>query len=176
MKSRQKEQQHLSTLNEADGKLTGMVLSSFQPQATRTFVASFRREDLDHFTVGNHVVVYIASVRASAKVISAAQAPDGSLKTGSKASRGESPHHLAHSFTMDDDDDEAETSAEVFPTEAKLATLLVTFVFDTAKEFVVVGDPVLVMPGGGPVLYGGQERGEKGVAGLEGFVGQVTDI
>ena len=36
-----------------------------------------------------------------------------------------------------------------------------------------VGAKVLVMPGGGPGLYGGNERGAKGMAGLEGFVGRV---
>ena len=56
------------------------------------------------------------------------------------------------------------------------SSLLVTFSFDSSKEFLLLGDPVLVMPGGGPGLYGGQERGEKGVAGLEGFVGTVVEV
>ena len=54
--------------------------------------------------------------------------------------------------------------------------LLVTFSFDASKEFVLMGDQILVMPGGGPGLYGGHERGEKGIAGLEGFVGKITEI
>ncbi|KXL43784.1 MAG: hypothetical protein FE78DRAFT_81474 [Acidomyces sp. 'richmondensis'] len=124
----------------------GMILSSFLPQATRTFVASFRREDFDRLVVGNHVVVYTASVRASAKVISTSRAPLYSPSNNYKA-----PQHFTHSFAMDDDkDDEMVSIAEVFPMEEKSAQLLVTFAFDAAKEFVIVGDPVLVMPGGGP--------------------------
>ena len=53
--------------------------------------------------------------------------------------------------------------------------LIVTFSFNASKEFVVVGEQVLIMPGGGPGLYGGHERGERGVAGLEGFVGTIVD-
>lgn len=171
LKSVEDEQIHL-ILIDADLKMIGMILSSFLPQATRTFVASFRREDFDRLVVGNHVVVYTASVRASAKVISTSRAPLYSPSNNYKA-----PQHFTHSFAMDDDkDDEMVSIAEVFPMEEKSAQLLVTFAFDAAKEFVIVGDPVLVMPGGGPGLYGGQERGEKGLAGLEGFVGRITDI
>jgi hypothetical protein len=32
------------------------------------------------------------------------------------------------------------------------------------------------MPGGGHGLYYGSERGEKGVAGLDGFAGRVVEI
>jgi len=53
--------------------------------------------------------------------------------------------------------------------------LLVTFQFLASKEVVQVGTKVLVMPGGGVGVYGGDGRGEKGVAGLCGFVGTVVD-
>jgi len=53
--------------------------------------------------------------------------------------------------------------------------MLVTFQFLASQEYVELGLHVLIMPGGGPGLYGGLERGEKGVAGLEGFVGKVVD-
>jgi hypothetical protein len=39
-----------------------------------------------------------------------------------------------------------------------------------------LGSQVLVMPGGGHGLYYGSERGEKGVAGLEGYVGKVIEV
>jgi hypothetical protein len=32
------------------------------------------------------------------------------------------------------------------------------------------------MPGGGPGLLGGQERGQKGVAALDGFVGRIVEV
>jgi len=46
----------------------------------------------------------------------------------------------------------------------------------TNKEWIELGSQVLVMPGGGGGLYAGSERGEKGVAGLEGFVGRVIEV
>jgi hypothetical protein len=54
--------------------------------------------------------------------------------------------------------------------------LQVTFHFDSTKEYVEVDSKILVMPGGGPGLFGGTERGEKGAAGLEGFVGRVVEV
>lgn len=140
----------------------GMVLVSVQPIATRTFVAEFAREDLDSLAVGNHVVVYTASVRASAKILSA-RAPD-------------SPEDLASQLEdpfVFDDMAEAIEGVEVQPAMAEKVAgavtaprLWVTFTFEASKEFVVLGDQVLVMPGGGPGLYGGN---------LDGFVGNITE-
>jgi hypothetical protein len=48
--------------------------------------------------------------------------------------------------------------------------------FVASKEFVLTGDKVLVMPGGGPGLFVGNERGEKGLAGLDGFVGEIVEV
>ena len=155
----------------------GMVLTSVQPMATRSFVAEFRREDLESLAVGNHVVVYISSIRASARVVSA-RAPDSPVAPREDVrteSNGHDPFEL-------DDTELSEAGVGTDGQNEKIAgaitaqNLLVTFSFDATKEFVVIGDQVLVMPGGGPGLYGGQERGEKGVAGLEGFVGNVTEI
>ncbi|PPJ54530.1 hypothetical protein CBER1_02512 [Cercospora berteroae] len=149
----------------------GMVLSAIQPLAARSFTARFAREDLEHLAVGNHVVVYISSVRASAKVVTA-RAPDSPEERLSEPNNGaEDP------FGFDD----LEESIDA-PQNKNLAghitasELLVTLSFDTAKEYVVVGDRVLVMPSGGAPLYSGNERGEKGVAGLEGFVGLITEV
>jgi hypothetical protein len=52
--------------------------------------------------------------------------------------------------------------------------LLVTFQFIASREYVEFGSKVLVMPGGGFGVYGGFGRGQKGVAGLSGFVGTVV--
>jgi hypothetical protein len=46
----------------------------------------------------------------------------------------------------------------------------------TNREWIELGETILVMPGGGHGLYYGSERGEKGVAGLEGFVGRITEV
>ena len=76
--------------------------------------------------------------------------------------------------------DEDDTFGFGFDDEAREPTtgtvppaVVVTFQFIASREFVEVGAKVLVMPGGGPGLYGGNERGAKGMAGLEGFVGRV---
>jgi hypothetical protein len=55
-------------------------------------------------------------------------------------------------------------------------SLLVTLRFDSSKEIALLGDRVLIMPGGGPGLLGGQERGQKGVAALDGFVGRIVEV
>jgi hypothetical protein len=46
----------------------------------------------------------------------------------------------------------------------------------TFLQWIELGSQILVMPGGGHGLYHGSERGEKGVAGLEGFVGKVIEV
>nr|POE96948.1 gtp-binding protein 2 [Quercus suber] len=155
----------------------GMVLVSVQRPAARTFIAEFAREDLESLAAGNHVVIYTASVRASVKVVSA-RAPDLPAEAGTDETHVEPSAH--DPFNLDALSDTIEDgSAWHSDKVAGVVTasrLLVTFSFDSSKEFVVVGDQVLVMPGGGPGLYGGHERGEKGVAGLEGFVGRITEI
>lgn len=166
------------SLEEGDSKASilsrirkGMVLAAIQPVATRTFTAKFKREDLESLAVGNHVVVYISSVRASAKVVSA-RAPD---------SPGVSIHERRHSngtepFAFDDLDSSLDRQSVKVSGTITAPNLLVTMSFDSSKEFVMAGDKILVMPGGGPGLYGGTERGEKGLAGLEGFVGEITEV
>jgi GTPase len=151
----------------------GMVLSRVQPLAARTFVAEFKREDLEALAVGNHVVVYIASVRASAKVVSA-RAPDSPDVTRRDDSKRQSAEH--DPFDFEDVAETLEMRSEKVAGVVTAPNLLVTFRFDSAKEFVLVGDQVFVMPGGGASLYGGHERGQKGVAGLEGFVGNIKEI
>lgn len=156
----------------------GMVLTAMQPLSTRSFVAEFSREDLTSLAVGNHVVVYIASVRASARVVSA-RVPDSSEEHFDDHERqGPAQEH----FQFDGDQDRTlprdggkdEKTSIASTVTAK--SLLVTLRFDSSKEFVLVGDRVLIMPGGGPGLLGGQERGQKGIAGLDGYVGEVVEV
>ena len=149
----------------------GMVLAPIQPLATRTFVARFVREDLESLAVGNHVVVYTASVRASARVVSA-RAPDSPDTLCDVKERGTNGHDP---FDFDSIARNLDEEQEAVAGTVTAANLLLTFRFDSSKEFVVIGDSVLVMPGGGPSLYGGHARGQKGVAGLDGFVGQITE-
>ena len=158
------------------GMRKGMVLTDFQPATTRSFVALFNREHLDSLAVGNHVVVYIASVRASARVVSA-QTPDSPMI----AAQASPDEFKAPSLIVPDFYETSEANHGTYTDPSNVAGavttshLLVTFTFD-AHEFILVGDQVLIMPGGGPGLYGGQERGEKGLAGMEGFVGIVQQV
>ncbi|GAB1744751.1 hypothetical protein NU219Hw_g2425t1 [Hortaea werneckii] len=186
----------------------GMILAAVQAASTRSFVAEFQRQDLEALAIGNHVVVYIASVRASARVVSA-RAPDSLAGIQQEERRGNGSlggHDETNGQQKSVHDHHADEDGETDPFgledlqvnlpaangspnssshtavprgESSLpcpSSLLVTFSFDSSKEFLLLGDPVLVMPGGGPGLYGGQERGEKGVAGLEGFVGTVVEV
>jgi GTPase len=156
----------------------GMVLAAVQPTSARSFVAEFSREDLTSLAVGNHVVVYIASVRASAKIVSArvpdkADSPNGHDPKAQTSARDP--------FNFDGDSDEAVigdgTNERISIAGAGTAkSLLVTLRFDSSKEIALVGDRVLIMPGGGPGLLGGQERGQKGVAALDGFVGSIVEV
>lgn len=151
----------------------GMVLADVQPQATKTFIAQFKREDLESLAVGNHVVVYIASVRASARVISAQTPEEPEISQTDLFDNEEFEQQEQSHFSFDDTATGDETTKVAGSVTAY--NLLVTLHFDNTKEYVMVGDDVLVMPGGGPGLYGGHERGEKGIAGLEGFVGRITE-
>jgi hypothetical protein len=146
----------------------GMVLVSGSPQAKRGFVAEFARSDVDSLSIGMGVVVYIASVRASAKVLAGTMpANDDSGSHGAE----NAPDDLdAFSFTLEGVDG---TQNKIKAKDD--AQLLVTFQFLASREYVENGSKVLVMPGGGPGLYGEQERGEKGIAGLGGFVGRIVD-
>lgn len=148
----------------------GMVLTDLQPQAIRSFAAEFAREDLENLAVGNHVVVYVNSVRASAKVVSA---------RASEPTADEDHQHAPHGDLEDlasglDNAGVDGHSIRVAGT-VTAQNLIVTFSFDASKEYICDGDQVLIMPGGGPGLYGGSERGEKGLAGLDGFVGSVVE-
>ncbi|KAK3715539.1 hypothetical protein LTR37_007027 [Vermiconidia calcicola] len=149
----------------------GMVLKDIQPHAARSFLGEFKREDLELLAVGNHVVVYISSVRASARVISA-RAPDPPMATRESNGHGLSPFGDSQATTSATETDGQNDKVAGMVTASNL---LVSFNFEVSKEFVLVGDQVLVMPGGGPGLHQGQERGEKGIAGLDGFVGRVVE-
>lgn len=150
----------------------GMVFTTIQPSAARSFVAEFQREDLESLAVGNHVVIYTASVRASARVVSA-RAPDTPQQSPTRTANASTREEAFGLDALQVADDEHLRDRVAGSVTAP--TLLVTFSFNASKEFLVTGDQVLVMPGGGPGLYIGQERGEKGVAGLDGFVGRISE-
>lgn len=147
----------------------GMVLANRQPLASRMMTVRFEGAQASgaaSLTVGSGAVVYVASVRASSKVISVAT---------------ESSEAAEPSAPTDDDGDDAfgfggfDEEVVEQPTDTPPTAATVTFQFIASKEFIEEGAKVLVMPGGGQALAGGIERGAKGVAGLEGFVGYAVE-
>jgi hypothetical protein len=145
----------------------GMVLAMKEPTTYKVITVRFEGEQASGVRglgVGSAVVVYIASVRASSKVVSVAVEPHPSHPEKNDVADEEDD---AFGFGFDEGDSHGTKGVETL-------SVLVTFQFIAAREFVEEGAKVLVMPGGGPGLGGGNERGAKGMAGLEGFVGRVV--
>ncbi|USP73250.1 hypothetical protein yc1106_00524 [Curvularia clavata] len=156
----------------------GMVLAAREPKAHKVIKVRFedrQAQGVKDLGVGSAVIVYIASVRASSKVVSvAAQPTANTLAPASNTGRNESGEDdedgFGFGFGFDNEAEDQHHAAEPEP-----PSVIVTFQFIASREFVEVGAKVLVMPGGGPGLSGGNERGAKGMAGLEGFVGRVIE-
>ncbi|KAJ4365622.1 hypothetical protein N0V83_008242 [Neocucurbitaria cava] len=158
----------------------GMVLAAVkEPKAFKVIHVRFegaQAHSIQYLSVGSAVVLYVASVRASSKVISVA--PEFAVATAGADSRkydveDEDEDEDAFGFGFDD---EADDEGEQLQSAPAVVATVVTFQFIASREFVELGAKVLVMPGGGPGLSGGNERGAKGLAGLEGFVGRVDEV
>ena len=145
-----------------------MIDTKHTLQAASGFTASFEDGDVNSIPLGSLVVVYVASVRATAKVARMqphAQAFD-IFSNGFEDSDDV--------FGLDDScEKEEESEPPIFGSDGVTD---VTLELLTNREWIELGSQVLVMPGGGLGLYSGSERGEKGVAGLEGFVGKVIEV
>ncbi|KAF1966777.1 hypothetical protein BU23DRAFT_661532 [Bimuria novae-zelandiae CBS 107.79] len=158
----------------------GMVLSDRNPQAHRTIAVEFvgsQAESATTLAIGSAVVVFFASVRAPSKVISITPT-SLSKEASTDATSGRDnagPGEEGFGFGFGFDEDLASDPAGGADDTSKHVTTIVQFQFIGSKEFVEDGAKVLVMSGGGPGLSGSIERGEKGVAGLEGFVGRVVN-
>ena len=129
----------------------GMILTTRRtPEASHSFTAAFDIAEAQVLSVGSLLVVYCASVRASAKVVAVAL----------DERRHSSDEGDDFMFALDEDDGQRHSASQ---------TILVTCRFITHKEYLETDGRVLVMPGGGAV-----GSGEKGVGGLESIVGQIT--
>jgi len=146
----------------------GMVLANGHPSSVHTFTASFDGNDATSFTVGSLVVVYCASVRTSAKVVAIAMQKDPDNNPYKQSSMTDDDAECGFRFTSDEEAGPAKTYGED-------GSILVTLQFVTYREWVEIGERVLIMLGGGPGLHGGTERGVKGVGGLDGFVGTIIE-
>ncbi|CAL3968726.1 unnamed protein product [Diplocarpon coronariae] len=158
-------------------------------QAASRFSASFEDSDINSITTGTIVVVYAASIRAAAKVLKVVP----HVNNDSRACTAED--ELGDVFGLNGHkQEEAEAEPAVFGMDGLID---VTFELLTSREWLELGEQVLVMPGqyitprgatpwfwkleaesigGGHGLYYGSERGEKGVAGLEGFAGRIIEV
>lgn len=144
----------------------GMILASSDnntcpPPSYTGFIATFPKSDFSSSSsppliLGGHAIVYIASIRAAAKVTCVALAP----KDESTASS--SPQSDVFAFDDEYDGD---------PIDSEPEDIKITFSFVSAKEWIELGTQVLVMPASGT---GGGAAG-AGVVGLEGFVGRICD-
>lgn len=137
----------------------GMVVSRQELAACSVIEAEFPGTSVRELSIGSLVVVYLASVRATARVV--------------LMSVGDEPEDLRRStadvpFHFDLDDSDEMTASQVLR-----ASTIVHLRFIASREYITPGDTILIMPGGGPGLVGSAARGEKGLAGLEGFVGKV---
>ncbi len=145
-----------------------MIQTSHTLQAASGFTASFEDSDINSVTPGSLVVVYIASIRASARVLRLVPHAVSRDDVGIDIEDGDDVFGLE---ALDKEESKAEP-----PVFGLDGVTDVAFELMTLRWWIELGSQVLVMPGGGHGLYYGSERGEKGVAGLEGFVGKVIEV
>lgn len=128
------------------------------PQSYSRFSAVFQEASLPAWP-GVLVIVYTASIRASARII--------------KVKALESATTAEDVFSFDDTSSEGGDIAypDGFVDDQQTE---ITFEFASTQEWVEVGTQVLVTPGGGPSLTGQPEQREVGSAGLDGYVGKIT--
>ncbi|KAF4635502.1 hypothetical protein G7Y89_g2603 [Cudoniella acicularis] len=143
-----------------------MVETGHTLQAASGFSGSFEDGDINSVTPGSLVVVYIASIRASARVLRVTPHDD-------HESVARLTEEMDDVFSLDSAVEKEEPEPLIFGSDGVTD---LTFEFITNREWIELGSQILVMPGGGHGLYHGSERGEKGVAGLEGFVGRVIEV
>jgi GTPase len=150
-----------------------MIETGHTLQTASCFTASFLDSDVNSITTGSLVVVYIASVRASAKVLRIC--PHEENGTVARFAEEKKMDEAEEVFGLDEEVEE-EAEGPVAPIFGSDGVMDLTFEFLTNREWIELGSQILVMPGGGHGLYHGTGRGEKGVAGLEGFVGKVVEV
>lgn len=119
----------------------------------RGFKAVFDSDRISTVPMGSSVIVYIASIRASAKIL----ADNSATKAISQVSRDEI-------FSFDDSQAEDVHTSKAKETNHEPEKTEVTFGFLASQEWFECGKEVLVMP----------ERADAGGVGLEGIVGSIT--
>ena len=153
----------------------GMVLADGNAKAHKVISVRFEgshAQAADSLSIGSTLVIFVASVRVTSKVISVHKTSKPSTATARDRANIEE-EEFGFGFNLDEDSSPYPAEDEEHGTST--TATVVTFQFMATREFVEEGAKVLVMPGGGPGLTGSTERGAKGVAGLAGFSGRVVD-
>lgn len=142
----------------------GMIMTSASinsqtvlPPAYSRFTAVFPQPSLPAWPAVI-VVVYIASIRASAKIVEV-------------KALGATP---TTEDIFDFDDNIKINSTPATSQDSGDQQTEITFEFTASQEWIEIGAQVLVTPGGGPSLTNQPEQREPGSAGLDGYVGLIT--
>ena len=149
-------------------------LHSQPPASHRGFVALFD-DNMIESMVGSIVIIYVASVRAQAKIL---ELEISSLPIGIKRSNGE--YDIDSELTTPSREfgfDESESDGDyqsTWKTSSSRKRFEATFQFITWREWVELGVQVLVMPGSGIKFSSSSERGQKGGVAFDGLVGRIT--
>jgi GTPase len=158
----------------------GMVLADGNVKTHKVIFVRFegvQAQAANGLSIGSAVVIFVASVRVTSKVVSVTMVSEQSSTTGCNSTENDgSDVGEGFGFGFEFEGDSANGSSEDRKRgNAMTSATVAAFQFMASREFVEEGAKVLVMPGGGPGLVSSTERGAKRVAGLEGFVGRVVD-
>lgn len=164
-----------SGLDETKGVLSscrvrrGMVLikplnkcNKDQPRVYRLFSAIFDDSDSGAMIARMQVTVYIASIKAPAKILTV------QVQTETQP-ESRSLHAVSPSENNYNDKDSVATASK------PVLNREVTFQFVSSREWVEIGTQVLVMMPAGGSGTGRSQGGDSAIASLEGFVGKITE-
>lgn len=148
-----------------------MLATGHTLQAASGLTASFEDGDVNSVSLGSLVVIYIASIRASARVVR--MTPHIPILEPLAGNNDDDVFGFDDGREMEREDDPA-----VF---GHYGTTDVTFELMTNREWIELGSKILMMPGGGITMSLGSSkrphvRGEKSMPGLDGFVGKVIEV
>ncbi len=127
-----------------------------QPTLCRVFTTLFDEFNTRSMICGMPVTVYIASIRASAKIVTVQTQPT-------------SPHRVFHF-----DESNSDRDGDVGPNILRARHKKVAFQFVNSREWIELGTQVLVMPAGGHGT-GRSDGGDHANVGLGGSVGKITE-
>ena len=128
------------------------------PSVYSRFSALFQEPSLPAWP-GVLVVVYMASVRAVAKIVEVT-ALEASGSNDEVSNFNDNVTNIADNLVLESPTKDQHTE--------------IAFEFTTTRAWIEVGTQVLVTPGGGPSLTGQPEQRDIGSAGLDGYVGTIT--